>query len=861
VITISGTVTNGVILTGAADSPLTITPTGQVVGAGLDVIYGAPGGGQTWTVVNQGVIKPAQNQVVGVAPVGPYAFPPTPSLFTPVPISPTNGSITATKSANIFLPGGGTVVNSGTITGAFNGVVIGSSAGTVGSVSNYGTIYAFNGISLNAGGTVTNSGQIMGVFGGSLQVLGAGSVTNFHAGFIGGMDIVTFGASDTITNFGTINASNGVFLESGGTVINGGNGSSGLIESDDGVQISGGTGIVKNMGTIEANFNPGVFLVGGGSVTNLASGSGPAIIRGTGAEVTSGVVVEGGGNVINGAPGVASDIIVAPRYGVCFYGSQGTVTNFGTIESTDPDPSAHSNSSAGLHAGVFLSKGGALTNASTDARIEGLYGVRIQGGSGTVTNFGVIEGGRAGVLLNGGGTLTNAGTIIGNNGTAVLFGGSNNRMVVDPGAVFIGTVDGGGSAGSNTLELAAGAGTGTLAGLGTSFVDFGTVVLDAGAIWTVTLPTAFTGTISGFAPGDIIDLTGLAATGLSYSGGTLTVLNGGSTVATLNLLGSYSSGDFYLRSDGNGGTEIGLGAPPPVATSDFNGDGKSDILFQNTNGQAAVWLINGTAPFSEPLVGGNPGPSWQAITARDFNGDGDADILFQNTNGQPAIWLMNGATPFSEVTVGANPGPSWHVIGAGDFNGDGDADILFQNTNGQPAIWLMNSTTPFSEVTVGANPGLSWRVVGTGDFNGDHDSDILFQNDNGQAAIWLMNGTTPFSEVLVGANPGPSWHIVGVGDFNGDGDSDILFQNDNGQAAIWLMNGTTPFSEVLVGANPGPSWHIVGVGDFNGDGDSDILWQNDNGQASIWLMNGTTPTAEVLVDSNPGATWHIHAAS
>jgi hypothetical protein len=314
------------------------------------------------------------------------------------------------------------------------------------------------------------------------------------------------------------------------------------------------------------------------------------------------------------------------------------------------------------------------------------------------------------------------------------------------------------------------------------------------------------------------------------------------------------------------------GSPPgslSAIPSDFNGDGTSDILWQNTNGQPAVWLLNNTAPFNEPAVGGNPGPSWQVIGAGDFNGDGDADILWQNSNGQPAIWLMNGTTPFNESVVGGNPGPSWQVIGAGDFNGDGDADILWQNTNGQAAIWLMNGTTPFNESVVGANPGPSWHVVGTGDFNGDGDADILWQNDNGQAAIWLMNGTTPLSEPVIG-NPGPSWHIVGTGDFNGDGAADILWQYNNtanpsdplnGQAAIWLMNGTTPFSEVLVGSNPGPSWHIIGTGDYNGDGKSDILWQNTNGQASIWLMNGTTPTAEVLVGSNPGPTWHIHAAS
>ncbi len=50
--------------------------------------------------------------------------------------------------------------------------------------------------------------------------------------------------------------------------------------------------------------------------------------------------------------------------------------------------------------------------------------------------------------------------------------------------------------------------------------------------------------------------------------------------------------------------------PPPPPLSDFNGDGNSDILFQNIDGLAAIWLMNGTAPTSEVLVGSNLGPTW-----------------------------------------------------------------------------------------------------------------------------------------------------------------------------------------------------------------------------------------------------------
>ena len=59
----------------------------------------------------------------------------------------------------------------------------------------------------------------------------------------------------------------------------------------------------------------------------------------------------------------------------------------------------------------------------------------------------------------------------------------------------------------------------------------------------------------------------------------------------------------------------------------------------------------------------NPGPSWHVQGTGDYNGDNKSDILWQPDNGTPAIWPMNGMNFVAAAAAGSfNPGHDWHVI-------------------------------------------------------------------------------------------------------------------------------------------------------------------------------------------------------
>ena len=82
--------------------------------------------------------------------------------------------------------------------------------------------------------------------------------------------------------------------------------------------------------------------------------------------------------------------------------------------------------------------------------------------------------------------------------------------------------------------------------------------------------------------------------------------------------------------------------------------------------------------------------SWSIVGSGDFNRDSKPDIVWQNTSGTRAVWLMNGMRISSVNLVAVVP--YWSIVGVADFNGDGQVEILVQNTSGGRVIWLMNGT-------------------------------------------------------------------------------------------------------------------------------------------------------------------------
>lgn len=371
-----------------------------------------------------------------------------------------------------------------------------------------------------------------------------------------------------------------------------------------------------------------------------------------------------------------------------------------------------------------------------------------------------------------------------------------------------------------------------------------------------------------------------------------------------------------------------------VATGDFDGDGAMDLLWRyiapsgpTLHGQLAIWYGSSSDHAAYPAQMADD--AWQIKGVGDFDHDGRSDVLWQNTSGQVMLWYAaNPATTLSSGTQSA----TWQLAGIGDFDGDGASDILWKQTTGTSGlgtleIWFSGTAARAARPALTTDQlayASSHAVQGIGNFDGEGASDVLWRGSDGATSIWFFAASAVKSTTT--PKPGdPSWTIERLGDFNGDGRTDIYwryfgadvpFGNKHGQLAIWYdgdnaigpsypglvaddgwqialtpgvhdpspfpmadvlwryagPSGQPPHGQLAIWWNGGTGkltaypgivaddgWAIVTTGDFDGDGQADILWryvgpsgQTPHGQLAIWYDANTSRQAFPAVVADDG---------
>jgi hypothetical protein len=275
--------------------------------------------------------------------------------------------------------------------------------------------------------------------------------------------------------------------------------------------------------------------------------------------------------------------------------------------------------------------------------------------------------------------------------------------------------------------------------------------------------------------------------------------------------------------DGTLGSPMSVGGPfNDVKVGDLNNDHRPDLLAEF--GGFLVLLNNGNGTFQSLTIPGNPPPGDYALG--DIDGDGLLDFAALSSLASCMVYLNLGGGTFGAPTATTMTGAAnAQYFAVGDLNGDGKADVAIPDYV-QSVVVLLATGGGVVSARRAYMAGTVPAGITIGDFNADKVPDIVV-TDIGAAvglSTLLGDGSGGFRAAISQADNQAG--LIVSADFDRDGFLDVLseFSGTAGQViAVSRGRGDGTFFTPLQLRDGQYSIQLFAVGDFNGDGKPDIV--------------------------------------
>ena len=266
-------------------------------------------------------------------------------------------------------------------------------------------------------------------------------------------------------------------------------------------------------------------------------------------------------------------------------------------------------------------------------------------------------------------------------------------------------------------------------------------------------------------------------------------------------------------------------ANPGVINPDWSGDGHSDLIGRDGNGNLAEF--SGSGFVDDGFTGINPvagliGTGWSGFTklfrVMNWDGDGTPAIMARTSNGLLYKYKSDGHGGFAAGQP-TKVGSSWNIFTdimvTNNWTGDGHPNILGRKANGDLFLYTSDGAGGWLNNGVGIKVGTAWNQFNTiltpGDWKGDGHQALIGRNPKGELFLYESDGHGGWLNNGIGIKIGSAWNQFSIfmspGDFSGDDRVDVIGIQPGGVMKLYMTDGHGNWLNNGIGRQIGADWN------------------------------------------------------